>query len=71
MRPEGNETSAAQYVSTDGKEAIAFAYLHSQHYGRFFPPVRLESLDPAASYRLTPLDAKKFLDFRWKRIGPS
>jgi alpha-galactosidase len=54
-----NETSALQYVSADGKDAVVFAYLHSQHYGRPFPPVRLEGLDPAASYRLTPLDATK------------
>ena len=69
MRPEGSETSAVQYVSADGKDAVVFAYLHSQHYGRPFPPVRLEGLDPRASYRLIPLDAKKIPGLPTERNG--
>ncbi len=59
MAPEGSETSAVQYVSADGKAAVVFAYLHSQHYWRPFPMVRLEGLSPTAMYRVVPLDAKK------------
>ena len=59
MPPENSETSAVQYVTADGRDAVVFAYLHSQHYQRPFPIVRLEGLDPKASYRLTPLDTKK------------
>ena len=65
LRPEGSvldqdrEASALQYVSADGASSVVFAYLHSQHYGRPFPTVRLRGLDPAATYRLTPLDPGK------------
>ena len=59
MPPEASETSAVEYVAADGKAAVVFAYLHSQHYGRPFPTVRLEGLDPAAAYRLVPLDGQK------------
>ena len=69
MRPEGSETSALQYVSADRKDAVVFAYLHSQHYGRPFPTVRLEGLDPAASYRLIPFDAKKIPGLPVERNG--
>ncbi len=69
MQPEGNESSALQYVSPDGKAAVVFAYLHSQHYGRPFPTVRLEGLDPAATYRLIPLDASKVPDLPTERNG--
>ncbi len=69
LAPEGSETSAVQYVSADRSQAVVFAYLHSQHYGRPFPPVRLEGLDPAASYRLTPFDAAKVPGLPMERNG--
>jgi len=59
--PEGRETSALQYVSDDGKSSVVFAYLHSQHYGRPFPTLRLQGLDPAGMYRLSPLDPKQLV----------
>lgn len=69
MRPEASETSAVEYVSPDGRSAVVFAYLHSQHYGRPFPTVRLDGLDPAVTYRLTPLDAKKVPGLTSERNG--
>jgi len=42
-----SETSALQYVSTNGATSVVFAYLHSQHFGRPFPTVHLQGLDPA------------------------
>ena len=53
MPPENSEQSAVQYVSRDGKQAVLFAFLHSQQFGTPFPTVRLQGLDPNATYRLT------------------
>ncbi len=54
-----SERAATEYVSTDGAQAVLFAYLHSQNFGDPYPLVRLEGLDPKAIYRLRPLDAKQ------------
>ena len=58
--PEENSPIAAtESVARDGSQAVVFAYLHAQQYGSPFPTIYLEGLDPAARYRLTPLDPKK------------
>jgi alpha-galactosidase len=54
-----SERAATEYVSLDGTQAVVFAYLHSQNFGDPYPLVRLEGLDPRATYRLRPLDPKK------------
>lgn len=54
-----SDRAATEYVSTDGTQAVVFAYLHSQHFGDPYPLVRLEGLDPKAIYRLQPLDPKQ------------
>jgi alpha-galactosidase len=54
-----SDRAATEYVSTDGTQAVVFAYLHSQHFGDPYPLVRLEGLDPKAIYRLHPLDPKQ------------
>jgi alpha-galactosidase len=54
-----SERAATEYVSTDGTQAVVFAYLHSQNFGDTYPLVRLQGLDPKAIYRLHPLDPKQ------------
>lgn len=54
---EGDLTSN-QYVSEDGKQAVLFAFLRSQQYGRPTPLIRLKGLDPAAVYRIRRIDDK-------------
>jgi alpha-galactosidase len=54
-----SERAATEYVSTDGTQAVVFAYLHSQNFGDPYPLVRLAGLDPKAIYRLHPLDPKQ------------
>jgi alpha-galactosidase len=54
-----SERAATEYVSADGTQAVIFAYLHSQNFGDPYPLVRLVGLDPKATYRLHPLDAKQ------------
>jgi alpha-galactosidase len=59
-RPDApSERAATEYVSAEGDKAVVFAYLHSQNFGDLYPLVRLEGLDPKASYRLHPLDPKQ------------
>jgi alpha-galactosidase len=54
-----SERAATEYVSTDGTQAVVFAYLHSQNFGDPYPLVHLAGLDPKATYRLHPLDPKQ------------
>jgi alpha-galactosidase len=49
-----------QYVSRDGAQSIVLAYLHSQQLGLAQPRVQLQGLDPNATYKLQPLDERKF-----------
>lgn len=58
--PLQSEVSQVEYLAQDGTQAVVLAYLHSQYYGLAYPTVRLEGLDPAATYRIRPLDAKKY-----------
>lgn len=59
ISPVGSEQAATEYVSADGRQAVVFAMLHSQHFGSPFPLIRLAGLDGRATYRLTALDADK------------
>ncbi len=50
---------ATEYVAADKSQAVVFAFLHSQQYGEAFPALRLEGLDAAATYTITPRDPRK------------
>jgi len=56
LSPRTNDTTANEYVSKDGKEAVLFAFRHSQEYATPPPTIHLQGLDPRALYRLEPLD---------------
>jgi alpha-galactosidase len=56
--PREGEFTANQYVAQDGKQAVVFAFLHSQQYLRPAPIVYLRGLDERAVYRLKPIDNK-------------
>lgn len=57
--PQKNPASATEYVSADGKQAVVFAFLHSQNFGSFYPVINLQGLEPNARYRITALDESK------------
>lgn len=57
--PQENSASATEYVSEDGKQAVLFAFQHSQNFGSPYPALYLKGLEPNARYRITPLDAEK------------
>ncbi len=52
-------TWASEYVAPDKSAAVAFAFLRSEQFGTPYPIVRLEGLDPAATYTVTARDADK------------
>ncbi len=56
--PRQGALTANQYVSADGKQAVLFAFLHSQQYLRPAPTLYLRGLDENARYRVKPLDDK-------------
>jgi alpha-galactosidase len=56
--PSDGIFSASEYVSENKSQAVLFAFLHSQQFGRGLPAVVLEGLDGTATYALSPLDAK-------------
>ncbi|HWT67347.1 MAG TPA: alpha-galactosidase [Terracidiphilus sp.] len=52
----GSEFSATQTVSRDKSQSVVFAFIHSTQEGRGFPLLKLQGLDPAAQYTLTPIE---------------
>jgi alpha-galactosidase len=62
IAPQGSEYSATEYVSTDGRQAVLFAYLHSQQFGTPFPTVFLNGLDPDARYKVEAIDPGQVQD---------
>ncbi len=58
LSPLTSDTTANEYVSRDGKQAVLFAFRHSQEYSTSPPVIRLEGLDSRAVYRLESIDGK-------------
>jgi alpha-galactosidase len=58
LSPRTHDTTANEYVAKDGKQAVLFAFRHSQEYSTPPPTVYLEGLDPRAVYRLESIDGK-------------
>jgi len=54
----GSEFSATQTVNRDKSQSVVFLFIHSTQEGRMFPRLKLEGLDPAAEYTLTPIEGK-------------
>ena len=50
--------TATEYVARDGKQAVLFAFLHAQQYGRPSLAIRVAGLDEQAVYRVRPLYGK-------------
>jgi alpha-galactosidase len=51
LSPRTSDTAANEYVSKDGKEAVIFAFRHSQQYDTKPPTLYLAGLDPKAVYQ--------------------
>jgi len=58
LSPRTNDVTANEYVSSDGKQAVLFAFRHSQEYETAAPTIRLWGLDERAVYRVESVDGK-------------
>jgi alpha-galactosidase len=59
IAPEGSEISANEYVAQDGRQAVVFAFLHSQQFGIPFPTLVLRGLDAGANYKVSAIENKQ------------
>jgi alpha-galactosidase len=58
LSPRTNDVTANEYVSPDSKQAVLFAFRHSQQYETAAPTIRLWGLDERAVYRVESIDGK-------------
>jgi alpha-galactosidase len=58
LSPRTSGVTANQYVSKDGKEAVLFAFRHSQQYLTNAPLIQLQGLDAKGVYKLESIDGK-------------
>ena len=58
LSPREGSVTANEYVSADGKQAVLFAFLHSQQFRRTVPAIALRGLDADAVYRIRTIDDK-------------
>ncbi len=56
--PRERSLTAAEYVASDGQQAVLFAFLHSQQFLYSAPTIYLRGLDERGLYRLKPIDDK-------------
>jgi alpha-galactosidase len=58
LSPRLDDVTANEYVSNDGRQAVLFAFRHSQEYNTAAPAIRLRGLDERAVYKLESVDGK-------------
>ena len=58
LSPLTNDVTANEYVAADGKQAVVFAFRHTQQYSTAAPAIRLRGLDEKALYRVEATDGK-------------
>lgn len=56
LPPQNNDTVSSEYVAKEGKQAVLFAFRHSQQYSTPPPVIYPQGLDAAAIYRIEPFD---------------
>jgi alpha-galactosidase len=56
--PRTNDLTANEYVASDGKQAVVFAFRHAQQYSLAAPTIRLHGLDEKAMYKVESTDGK-------------
>ncbi len=58
LSPRTSDVTANEYVAADGKQAVLFAFRHSQQYNTPPPTLYLRGLDERAVYKVVNLDGK-------------
>jgi len=56
--PMASDFSAMQYISQDNQQAVVFAFLHSQQFGRSMPLLHLQGLVEDAMYSVGAMNDK-------------
>jgi alpha-galactosidase len=56
--PRTSDLTANQYVASDGKLSVIFAFRHTQQYNTAVPTIRLRGLDEKATYKVEATDSK-------------
>jgi len=56
--PRTNDVTVNQYVATDGKQSVVFAFRHSQEYNLAAPTIYLRGLDERALYKVESVNNK-------------
>jgi alpha-galactosidase len=68
LSPRTNDVTANEYVSSNGGQAVLFAFRHSQEYATPPPTIHLRGLDARAVYKLESID-EKLLDKQTELSG--
>jgi alpha-galactosidase len=58
LSPRDNDVTASEYVSQDGRQAVLFAFRHSQQFQTSAPSIHLDGLEANATYTLTDLNGR-------------
>jgi alpha-galactosidase len=58
LSPRTNDVTANESVSSNGGQAVLFAFRHSQEYNTPAPTIQLQGLDARAVYKLESIDGK-------------
>ena len=58
LSPRTNDVTANEYVSSNGRQAVLFAFRHSQEYNTPPPAIQLRGLESRAVYKLESIDGK-------------
>ena len=58
LSPRTSDTTTNEYVGANGKQAVLFAFRHSQQYKTPPPVLYLQGLDSRALYHVSPIDGK-------------
>ncbi len=58
LSPRISDTTANEYVAADGKQAVLFAFRHSQQYNMPPPLIYLQGLSSRSVYRIESVDEK-------------
>jgi len=58
LSPRTEDVTATEYVAADGRQAVLFAFRHSQQLREDAPAIRLRGLDPRAVYKVESINNK-------------
>jgi alpha-galactosidase len=58
LSPREGDVTASEYVSSDGRQAVLFAFRHSQQFETNAPSIHLDGLEANATYTMTDVNGR-------------